>query len=112
AGVGSAAIAHAAARTDEPVREGLVAMLEPVVDTVVVCSMTALVVVVSGVWNDPNLAQVGGDLKGVQLTSAAFATALPWFPVVLTVCVLLFAYSTMISWAYYGERGWIYLVDH
>src|SRR5690606_16074393 len=71
AGVGSAAIAHAAARTDEPVREGLVAMLEPVVDTVVVCSMTALVVVVSGVWNDPNLAQVGGDLKGVQLTSAA-----------------------------------------
>ncbi len=112
AGVGSAAIAHAAARTDEPVREGLVAMLEPVIDTMIVCSMTAMVVIATGVWNDPVLAQASGDLRGVELTAAAFATALPWFPAVLTGCVLLFAYSTMISWAYYGERGWIYLVDH
>jgi AGCS family alanine or glycine:cation symporter len=108
AGIGSAAVAHAAAKTDEPVREGLVAMLGPFIDTVIVCSMTAIVVVITGAWNDP--ANVGKE--GVQLTAAAFGGELPWFPYVLTVCVLLFAYSTMISWAYYGERGWIYLVDH
>jgi len=112
AGIGSAAVAHAAAKTDEPVREGLVAMLEPVVDTMLVCTMTAMVVVITGVWNDPALLEAGGDLKGVQLTAAAFATEIWWFPYILTICVLLFAYSTMISWAYYGERGWIYLVDH
>ncbi len=112
AGIGSAAIAHAAARTDQPVREGLVAMLEPVIDTMMVCLMTALVVVITGAWNDPQLATVGGDLKGVQLTAAAFGKEISWFPIVLTVSVLLFAYSTMISWAYYGERGWIYILDH
>lgn len=108
AGIGSAAIAHAAAKTDQPVREGMVAMLEPVIDTMVVCLMTATVVVVTGAWNDPNLAKA----EGVELTAAAFATEISWFPYVLAVCVLLFAYSTMISWAYYGERGWIYIVDH
>src|SRR5690606_30654673 len=72
AGIGSAAIAHAAAKTDQPVREGLVAMLEPVIDTMMVCLMTALVVVITGAWNDPNLASVDGDLKGVTLTAAAF----------------------------------------
>ncbi len=107
AGLGSSAIAHAAAKTDQPVREGLVAMLEPFIDTVIVCTMTALVVIVSGVWQDPNLPN-----QGAALTSAAFATVIPWFPVVLSFCVLLFAYSTMISWCYYGERGWIYLMDH
>lgn len=107
AGLGSSAIAHAAAKTDSPVREGLVAMLEPFIDTVIVCTMTALVVIVSGVWQDPNL-----PAQGAALTSAAFATVLPWFPVVLSICVFLFAYSTMISWCYYGERGWIYLMDH
>ena len=107
AGLGSSAIAHAAAKTDVPVREGLVAMLEPFIDTVIVCTMTALVVIVSGVWKDPNI-----PAQGAALTSAAFATVLPWFPVVLSICVLLFAYSTMISWCYYGERGWIYLMDH
>jgi alanine or glycine:cation symporter, AGCS family len=112
AGIGSAAIAHAAAKTEEPVREGLVAMLGPVVDTVIVCSMTALVVIITGAWNDPNLTDAGGDLAGVALTSAAFGSQVSWFPAVLTVCVLMFAYSTMISWAYYGERGWIYLMDH
>jgi AGCS family alanine or glycine:cation symporter len=112
AGIGSAAIAHAAAKTKEPVREGFVAMLEPVIDTHLVCLMTAIVVVITGVWNDPALSAVSGDLKGVQLTSAAFGQEIAWFPYVLTVSVLLFAYSTMISWAYYGERGWIYLVDH
>lgn len=108
AGVGSSAIAHAAARTKEPVREGLVAMLEPFIDTIIVCVMTALVVVVSGAWNDPSIPQSAG----VSLTAAAFETVLPWFPKVLSLCVLLFAYSTMISWCYYGERGWIYLLDH
>lgn len=108
AGIGSAAIAHAAAKTGEPVREGVVAMLEPVIDTMVVCLMTATVVVITGAWNDPSLAKA----EGVELTAAAFATEISWFPYVLAVCVLLFAYSTMISWAYYGERGWIYIVDH
>lgn len=108
AGLGSSAIAHAAAKTDEPVREGLVAMLEPFIDTVIVCTMTALVVIVSGAWQDPNIPQSAG----VALTTGAFSTVLPWFPKVLSICVILFAYSTMISWCYYGERGWIYLMDH
>jgi AGCS family alanine or glycine:cation symporter len=108
AGLGSAAIAHAAARTDEPVREGIVAMIGPFIDTIIVCTMTALVVVITGTWNDPSIPQEAG----VALTTKAFGTVLPWFPVVLTICIGLFAYSTMISWCYYGERGWIYLVDH
>jgi AGCS family alanine or glycine:cation symporter len=108
AGLGSAAVIHAAAKTSEPVREGMVAMLGPFIDTIVICTMTALVVIVSGAWNDPSIP----SSAGVELTSAAFATVLPWFPKVLTVSIVLFAYSTMISWCYYGERGWIYLVDH
>jgi len=103
AGVGSAAIAHAAVKTKEPVTEGMVALLEPFIDTVVICTMTALVIVITGLYTQP-------DLPGVQLTSAAFASALPWFPYVLAVAVLLFAYSTMISWAYYGLKAWTYLV--
>ena len=71
--------------------------------------MTSLVIVVTGVWEDPN---IHGANIGVTLTSEAFRTVLPWFPYVLTVCVTLFAYSTMISWCYYGERGWVYLLDH
>ena len=112
AGLGSAAIAHAAAKTDEPVREGMVAMIGPFIDTIIICLMTSLVVIVSGVWNDPQYLNLGGSLAGVNLTAAAFATALPWFPAVLTICVGLFAYSSMIAWCYYGERGWIYLLDH
>ena len=109
AGIGSAAVAHAAAKTDEPVREGMVAMMGPFIDTIVVCTMTAMVVVVTGAWNDPEVIALG---NGVAVTSAAFASVISWFPYVLTVCVALFAYSTMISWCYYGERGWIYLLDH
>jgi len=111
AGLGSSSIAHAAAKTNEPVREGLVAMLEPFIDTIVICLMTALVVIISGVWNDPSMSASSGNL-GVGLTSAAFGTVIPWFPYVLTICICLFAYSTMISWCYYGERGWIYVFDH
>ena len=102
AGVGSAPIAHAAAATDEPVREGIVALLEPFIDTIVVCLMTGLVVVITEAY------ATGGE-QGVLLTSKAFATVIPWFPKVLSVAVFLFAFSTMISWSYYGERSWTYL---
>lgn len=108
AGVGSASIIHAAAKTDEPVREGMVAMLGPLIDTVVVCVMTAMVVIVTGAWNDPSLPQNAG----VALTNEAFGRAISWFPAVLSICILLFAYSTMISWSYYGERAWVYLLNH
>ena len=108
AGLGSAAIAHAAAKTEEPVREGLVAMVGPFIDTIIVCLMTAMVVIITGAWNDPSLSQS----DGVTLTTKAFESAIGWFPLILTVSIGLFAYSTMISWAYYGERGWIYLLDH
>jgi AGCS family alanine or glycine:cation symporter len=108
AGLGSAAIAHAAAKTEEPVREGIVAMVGPFIDTIIVCLMTAMVVIITGAWNDPSLSQS----DGVTLTTKAFESAIGWFPLILTVSIGLFAYSTMISWAYYGERGWIYLLDH
>ena len=107
AGLGSAAIAHAAAKTDEPVREGLVAMLGPFIDTIIVCLMTAIVIIITGTWNNPNI-----DVNGVVLTTTAFKSVLPWFPYILTICIGLFAYSTMIAWCYYGEKGWIYLFDH
>jgi len=102
AGVGSASIAHSAAATDEPVREGIVALLEPFIDTIVVCTMTGLVVVITGAYE-------GGGEEGVLMTSKAFATVLPWFPNVLSLAVFLFAFSTMISWSYYGERCWTFL---
>jgi AGCS family alanine or glycine:cation symporter len=100
AGCGSAPIAHAAARTDEPVREGFVALLEPFVDTLIVCTMTGLVLVVTGAYADPEAG------KGIQMTSAAFATVFPWFPTLLSFIATLFAFSTMISWSYYGEQCW------
>ena len=103
AGVGSAAIAHSAARTEEPIREGLVALLEPFIDTVIVCTTTALVIVVTGAWNEPEAG------KGIAMTAWAFATVFPWFPKVLMGIAVLFAFSTMISWSYYGERSWIFL---
>ena len=103
AGVGSAAIAHSAARTEEPIREGLVALLEPFIDTIVVCTTTALVIVVTGAWNDPEAG------SGINMTASAFATVFPWFPKVLTVVAVLFAFSTMISWSYYGEQSWLFL---
>lgn len=104
AGVGSASIAHAAARTEEPIREGVVALLEPFIDTVVVCTMTGLVIVITGVVDDPANAALVQAKSGAALTGIAFATVISWFPKLLSVCILLFAYSTMISWSYYGER--------
>lgn len=104
AGIGSASIAHSAAKTDEPVSEGIVALLEPFVDTVIICTMTALVIIFSGHWNDP------AELTGVQLTSAAFGSVFPWFPYLLLAAVTLFAFSTLISWSYYGLKGFDYLL--
>jgi len=104
AGVGSAAIAHSAAKTKEPVAEGLVALLEPFIDTVVICTMTALVIIITG----SHEASTGVD--GITLTSSAFETVISWFPIVLSIAVLLFAFSTSITWYYYGERAFLYLV--
>lgn len=109
AGAGSAAIAHSAARTPYPVREGIVALLEPFIDTVVVCTMTALVIVITGAYANPDYAQLIANNQGAALTSRAFGEHIEWFPLVLSLAVMLFAYSTMISWSYYGERCWCYL---
>jgi alanine or glycine:cation symporter, AGCS family len=121
AGVGSAAIAHSAVRTKEPITEGFVSLLEPFIDTVVICTMTALVIVISGqLITDPatgqyvlNEAGTGiatiGNTSGVGLTSAAFAQAHWVLPYALVVAVLLFAFSTMISWSYYGLKAWTYM---
>jgi alanine or glycine:cation symporter, AGCS family len=106
AGVGSAAIAHSAAQTDHPVREGIVALLEPFIDTVVVCTMTALVIVVTGAYNNPAYTDEIAADQGAVMTSLAMGQVIPWFPYVLSVAVALFAFSTMISWSYYGERCW------
>ncbi len=103
AGVGSASIAHSAAKTDEPVSEGIVALLEPFIDTVIVCTMTALVIIFTGEYANSE------GLSGALLTSKAFGKSIPWFPYVLTVAIVMFAFSTMISWSYYGERAWAYL---
>lgn len=103
AGVGSASIAHSASKTDEPVSEGTVALLEPFVDTVVVCTMTALVLVFTG------FADGTSGLDGSELTSAAFSSVFPWFSLVLVVAIFLFAFSTMISWSYYGLKAWTFL---
>lgn len=106
-GVGSASIAHSAAKTDEPVREGIVAMIGPFIDTIVVCFMTASVILIT---KDSNpLYVVGGGINGAALTSAAFGSAISWFPYVLSIVVFLFSFSTMISWYYYGDKGWKYL---
>lgn len=102
AGVGSAAIAHSAAKTHHPPSEGFVALLEPFIDTVVVCTLTALVLIFTGMHEVEGMA-------GAQLTSDAFGSQISWFPYVLGIAVFLFAFSTMISWSYYGMRAWTYL---
>ncbi|MDQ3556188.1 MAG: alanine:cation symporter family protein, partial [Gemmatimonadota bacterium] len=109
AGIGSAAIAHAAARTKYPVREGIVALLEPFIDTVVVCTMTALVIIVTGAYNNPAYSDLITANQGAALTSRAMGEHIAWFPYVLSLAVFLFAFSTMISWSYYGERCWSWL---
>ncbi|PIB32489.1 D-alanine glycine permease [Gaetbulibacter sp. 5U11] len=108
AGVGSAAIAHSAVRTKYPASEGIVALLEPFVDTVVICTMTALVIVITNF--DGGFMEYGVEIKeGVEITATAFDTVIPHFSIVLTIAVILFAFSTMISWSYYGMQGWVFL---
>ena len=109
AGIGSAAIAHSAAKVSNPVEEGSVALLEPFIDTIVVCTMTALVIIITGSYMDPSNAEFIANNQGGALTSAAMGSVIPWFPYILSVAVFLFAFSTMISWSYYGERCWVYL---
>jgi AGCS family alanine or glycine:cation symporter len=104
AGLGSAAIAHSAVQTNRPVTEGYVALLEPFIDTVVICTMTALTIVVTGAYTQQGT-------EGVQLTSDAFETVLPWFPNVLAVAVVLFAFSTQLAWSYYGAKATAYLTN-
>ena len=103
AGLGSSAIAHCSVKTDVPVSQGMVAMLGPFIDTVIICMVTALVIVISGTYVE------GGGIEGVELTSRAFASGISWFPYVLSLTVFLFAYSTMISWSYYGLKCATYL---
>ena len=105
AGLGSAAVAHSPVKTDRPATEGYVASLEPFIDTIIICNLTALAIIITGTWNDGD----AGDLGGIGLTSRAFETVLPWFPIVLAVAVVLFAFSTMISYSYYGMKGTGYL---
>jgi len=103
AGVGSAAIAHSAVKTDHPISEGIVSLLEPFVDTIVVCTMTALVLVFTGFASDTN------GMEGSALTSAAFSSVVPWFKYILLITIVLFAFSTMISWSYYGMKAFTFL---
>jgi len=110
AGIGSAAIVHSTASVKYPVRQGMVALYEPFIDTIVICTMTALVIVTTGVY-DPagEFANLVASKQGAALTAAAYGTVISWFPVVLSFSIVLFAFSTMISWSYYGERSWTYL---
>lgn len=101
AGVGSAVMAHSLARTDEPVSEGLVALLEPMLGTMLVCSLGGLALVTAGTWH--------GGLEGIAIVSAAFAQISPWFPYLLAIVVFLFAYSTLVAWGFYGLQAWGYL---
>jgi len=104
AGIGSAAIAHSTVKTERPVTEGIVALLEPFIDTVVICTLTALVIVTTGLYVNPD------NLSGSQLTSAAFSTVSTWFPYLLLPTIILFAYTTIISWSYYGVKSFDFLV--
>lgn len=103
AGIGSAAIAHATVKTKQPITEGYVALLEPFMDSVVICTLTALTLIFTGVYTNE------AHLEGAQLTSAAFATLGAWAPYVLLLCMLLFVYSTLVGWSYYGTKGFDYV---
>jgi AGCS family alanine or glycine:cation symporter len=105
AGLGVAAIAHATARTKEPIREGIVALLEPFIDTIIICNLTAFVIIITGAYNNPDWIQ----LDGADLAAVAFGSVISWFPYVLALILFLFACSTMISWGYYIQVSWQYL---
>lgn len=109
AGVGSSAIAHSAAKTSHPVQEGYVALLEPFVDTVLICTMTALVIVITGAFSNPDYAEIRAASEGAALTISAFSEVYAWVAPVLAIAIVLFAFSTIVSWYYYGERCFSYL---
>lgn len=104
AGIGSAPIAHSAVKTSQPASEGVVALLEPFIDTIVVCTITALVIIVTGSYGE------GMNQTGIAITSQAFASVISWFPYVLFLAVALFAFSTLIAWSYYGQQAWMSLL--
>ncbi|MFN8700151.1 MAG: amino acid carrier protein [Flavobacteriales bacterium] len=103
AGIGSASIVHSTSKAEYPISEGLVSLLEPFIDTVIVCTMTALVIIFTGFADAP------GALTGSALTNAAFTSVFSWFDWILMVCIFLFAFSTMLTWSYYGLKSWSYL---
>ncbi len=103
AGLGSAPIAHSAVKTNYPVTEGFVSLLEPFIDTVIICSMTALVIIITGMHTNTE------GLGGIEITSKAFEKDIIFFPYILAIAAILFAFSTMISWSYYGLKSWTYL---
>ncbi|WP_435217690.1 alanine/glycine:cation symporter family protein [Luminiphilus sp. nBUS_07] len=105
AGLGSASIAHSAVQTDEPASEGITALLEPFIDTVIILSLSSLVILTSAIPN--NL--MGSEVAGIELTSAAFAVHFDFAPYVIAVAALLFAFSSLLAWSYYGLKGWTYL---
>jgi AGCS family alanine or glycine:cation symporter len=105
AGLGSASIAHSAVKTNYPATEGYVALLEPFIDTVVVCTLTALVIITT--VYDPLLANSG--ISGIEMTTRAFESTLSWSPIPLSIAAILFAFSTMLSWSYYGLKAFTYL---
>ncbi|MGU9951061.1 MAG: alanine/glycine:cation symporter family protein [Gammaproteobacteria bacterium WSBS_2016_MAG_OTU1] len=107
AGLGSAAIAHAAAKTNNPVRQGIIAMLGTFIDTLIVCTMTALVILTSGAWTMTN--EAGEGLTGAVLTSAAFDSSIGGGQYIVTIALAVFAFTTILGWSYYGERCWQYL---
>lgn len=109
AGMGSAAIAHSAAKTEHPVQEGIVSLLEPFIDTVVICTMTALVLVITGAYNNPAYIDLIHANNGTGLSSRAFGQAHWVFPYLMSLVVFLFAFATIISWSYYGERCFVFL---
>lgn len=104
AGSGSAPIAYAAVRTKEPISQGFVSLMEPFFDTIIICSLTAFVIIITGEYLNYN-----SSITGVELTSSAFAGTLPLFPYVLAIVIILFAVSTIISWSYYGQKAWNYI---
>jgi AGCS family alanine or glycine:cation symporter len=103
AGVGSAAIAHSASKTNHPIADGFTSLVEPFIDTMLICTMTALVLIFTGMH------EIDSGIGGVELTADAFGSVVSWFPSVLAVAVFLFAFSTMVSWSYYGMRSWTFL---
>ena len=104
-GLGVAAIAHSAAKNKEPIREGLVSMLEPFVDTIVICNLTALVIILTGTYGE----NLPAAIDGSKLTALAFSQVISWFPYLLAIIIFLFGFSTIIAWSYYGEKAWYYL---